>query len=110
MILKRIPATIHETATIYQGSNGQEAVDLYYKHKPDIVFLDLTMPVMDGFEALTRIKKYDKSAVVHIVTADIQGKAREKVLDAGATAIDNKPIEKERLAEIFTSLKKDRTP
>ena len=106
MLLKRIPETIKETSSIFQGTNGQEAVDLYKGCQPDIVFLDLTMPVMDGFEALARIREYDENALVYIVTADIQAKSKERVLAAGAVRVENKPITEQRLIEIFSSLQK----
>lgn len=103
-ILKRIPATIKEAADIFQGTNGVEAVDLYKEHRPDIVFLDLTMPEMDGFEALAHIREFDRNSRVHIVTADIQAKSQEKVMDLGAVAVEAKPISEARLAEIFAAL------
>lgn len=104
MILKRIPQTVKNNSKIFQGTNGREALDLYKEIHPDIVFLDLTMPVMDGFEALERIRAFDKNAVVYIVTADIQVKAREKVLALGATGIEKKPIHENRMAEILATL------
>jgi two-component system chemotaxis response regulator CheY len=107
MLLKRIPEAIKETASIIQAVNGQEAVDLYKEVNPDIVFLDLTMPVMDGFEALKLIKKYDENAIVYIITADIQAKAKERVIAGGAVGIENKPISEQRLEEIFSLLQKD---
>ncbi len=103
-IMKRIPAAIKESADIFQGANGVEAVALYKEYKPDIVFLDLTMPEMDGFEALAHIREFDKNSRVHIVTADIQAKSQEIVLDLGAAAVEAKPIAEERLAEIFAAL------
>ena len=107
LFLNRIPSFIRETATIVQGANGQEAVDLFKEHSPDIVFLDLTMPVMDGYEALNQIMIYDENARVFIITADIQKKAKERVLASGARSIETKPIEEERLEKIFSSLGKD---
>lgn len=101
ILIKRIPQEVKSVSEIIQGVNGQEAVDLYKNHNPDIVFLDLTMPVMDGFEALEHIMKYDSEATVYIITADIQEKSREKVLSSGATSMESKPISAERLAEIF---------
>jgi two-component system chemotaxis response regulator CheY len=103
-ILKRMPAAIKESADIFQGANGIEAIDLYKEHRPDIVFLDITMPVMDGFEALGHIRDFDKNSRVHIVTADIQTKSQEKVMALGAVAVEAKPIDEERLAEIFAAL------
>ncbi len=104
MILKRMPQDIRETATIIQGFGGEEGVGLYKEHSPDIVFLDLTMPVMDGFEALDHIIAYDPQATVYIVTADVQAKSREKVMASGAVSMEAKPISAERLLEIFASL------
>lgn len=105
MILKRIPDEIKESAIIYQGTNGKEAVELYKDHSPDILFLDLTMPVMDGFEALSIIMEYDPKAVVYVVTADVQAKSVEIVMAAGAKGLESKPISEDRLAEIFSHLK-----
>jgi two-component system chemotaxis response regulator CheY len=107
MILKRIPGAIKKTASITQAVNGQEAVDFYKQVNPDNVFLDLTMPVMDGFEALKLIKEYDENAFVYIITADIQEKAKERVLADGAAGIENKPISEQRLEEILSLVQKD---
>lgn len=104
MILKRMPPEIKAAASIFQGVNGEEAISLYKEHSPDIVFLDLTMPVMDGFEALSHIMSYDARATVYMVTADVQAKTKEKVMAVGATSMEAKPISEERLAEIFASL------
>ena len=104
MILKRMPPEIKAAASIFQGVNGEEAVSLYKEHSPDIVFLDLTMSVMDGFEALSHIMAHDAHATVYVVTADIQAKSKEKVMAGGATSVETKPISEERLAEIFASL------
>lgn len=103
MILKRMPEEIKESSTIVQGTNGQEAVDLYKEHSPDILFLDLTMPVMDGFDALDHIMEYDPNAIVYVISADIQAKSVERVKAAGAQSLEAKPISIERLAEIFSS-------
>ncbi len=102
--MKRMPQDIRERATILQGSNGEEALALYKEHSPDITFLDLTMPVMDGFEALNHIIAYDKHATVYVVTADVQAQSREKVMASGATSMAAKPISEERLAEIFATV------
>ncbi|MFT5698649.1 MAG: two-component system chemotaxis response regulator CheY [Desulforhopalus sp.] len=104
MILKRMPAEIRENSEIIQGSNGEEAVKLYKEHSPDIVFLDLTMPVMDGFGALPLIKEHNPKAIVFVITADIQAKSKEKVMELGATSMEAKPISEKRLAEIFASI------
>ena len=106
MINKRLPADIKETASIIEGTNGEEAVTLFIEHSPDITFLDLTMPVMDGFDALALMKAHNREAVIYVVTADVQAKSVERVMSLGATALETKPISEERLSDIFSSLKK----
>ena len=85
---------------IFQGVNGQEGVDLYKEQSPDIIFLDLTMPVKSGFEALDEIIAYDNNANVIIISADIQTKAKEKVKEAGAKLMVQKPIKAVTLRSI----------
>jgi len=93
---------------ILQAVNGSEAVELYASSAPDAVFLDLTMPVMSGFEALERIMAHDKEAVVIVVTADIQAQARERVLGLGAKVMVTKPVKEETLAALITDFVRGR--
>ena len=102
MIMASLPDKIMEGATIIEGTNGEEAISLYKEHTPDFVFLDLTMPVLDGFEALKAIREYDQDARVIVVTADIQAKARERVLASGALAMLHKPLDSNTLDNIFS--------
>ena len=59
MVIKILKDILGENVEIHEGQNGQEALDLYKELLPKIVFLDLTMPIMDGFEALEKIKEFD---------------------------------------------------
>ena len=77
---------------IYEAGNGQDGLEQYKKNKPDVTFLDLTMPVMDGFEALGEIKKIDDNAPVVVLTADIQKKTVDKVMAMGASMVVPKPV------------------
>jgi CheY-like chemotaxis protein len=92
---------IQPEAELFQATNGLEAVELFKKEKPDVVFLDLTMPVMDGYEALKKIIEIDKEAQVIVVSADIQSEAKHRVLVAGAKNMYPKPINKEIMTHIF---------
>lgn len=93
--------SIEPAAELIQASNGIEAIKAYEEHKPDIVFLDLTMPVMDGFEALKEIIAIDENAQVIIISADIQNEAKQRVLNAGAKNMYPKPINEEKMSQIF---------
>ena len=56
---------------IAMGYDGKDAVELYEKHKPDVMLLDLTMPKFDGYYAIERIEKLDSNAKVVIVTGSL---------------------------------------
>ena len=83
---------------LFDASNGQIAVEKYKELKPDLTFMDLTMPVMNGFEALEEILKFDQRALVIILTADVQIKAVAKAHDLGAFTVVKKPPAKESIA------------
>jgi len=85
-------------------SNGLECVNIYKEYAPDLVFLDLTMPVMDGAEALEKIMQMDKDAIVYILTADIQRKTYEKIMALGAHKFIKKPPTKEVIGAAIKEL------
>jgi CheY-like chemotaxis protein len=61
MVIKTLQDALNDkNYEVLEAQNGQESVDLYKEHNPNIVFMDLTMPVMDGFEALKQIKSLMK--------------------------------------------------
>ncbi len=101
MIIRAIPPNIKENSEIVEAENGKEAVEKYEELKPDIVFLDLTMPVMDGFEALYHIRSKHPDANVIVVSADVQQQAVKEVMELGAKAFIKKPISPEKMKEIF---------
>jgi two-component system chemotaxis response regulator CheY len=83
---------------LFDAVDGQMGVEKYKEIRPDLTFLDLTMPVMNGFEALEEILKFDQRAIVIILTADIQIKAVAKAHDLGAFSVVKKPPAKESIA------------
>lgn len=95
---------LRDEVEVFQGVNGIEAVNSYKENSPDIVFLDLTMPIMSGFEALEEIMTYNTKATVVVVSADIQTKAKEKVKELGAKFMVQKPIKMDTLAAILEDL------
>jgi len=90
-----------EDAEIFQAENGIEALELMKNHKPDLVFLDLTMPEMDGYEALPKLLAIDQKLNVIVVSADIQEQAKARVLNLGAKLHVQKPINLDKMKEIL---------
>lgn len=89
---------------IYEAENGQIAVDLYKELRPSAVFLDLTMPIMDGYEALRHIISFDVAAQVVVVSADVQVQAQEMVIELGAKMMVPKPINSDKMLSILGNL------
>lgn len=84
----------HEIA---EAGDGPTAIEKFRAMRPDVMFLDLTMPGMSGIEVLAEIKKEFPDAVVIICTADIQKQTVEKVEQLGAFGVLSKPCGKEVL-------------
>jgi len=82
---------------VREASGGAECLSLYHEKRADIVLLDLTMPGMDGFETLQRLKALDAQARVIVITADIQTGSEKRVLDLGAQALLSKPVKTDAL-------------
>jgi CheY-like chemotaxis protein len=93
-----------DSQNIFEASNGFEALKIVLKEKPNVVFLDLTMPVMDGYEAIPKIKNINPDIKVVVVSADIQQKAKEKVYELGASLHVQKPIKSEKMKAILEVL------
>ena len=82
---------------IYECGNGQDAVDLYSQNKPDWIFMDIEMPVMDGITATKKIKDNNPGAKVIIVTNYDSNTLKRNAMIAGAM----KYILKENADEIL---------
>jgi len=74
------------------AENGQEAVRLVEEVHPELVFMDLQMPLMDGFEASRLILKYHPKLVILALTANVTEEERTKCREAGMTDIVGKPV------------------
>lgn len=81
------------------AENGQQGLDAIRAGKGEIVFLDLTMPVMDGYELLERVRAEGLKAMIIVISADIQPEAHERVRKLGAMDFIRKPIDAQKLSE-----------
>ena len=80
-----------------EATNGAEALEQLDGWVPDLMFLDLNMPVKTGYEVLEELKGQDSAPPVFVVSADIQPEAQERVRSAGAAAFLKKPFDRETL-------------
>ena len=88
--------------------DGQAAVDMADSEQPDLILMDMSLPIMDGWEATRRIKANDKLQNIPIIalTAHAMSGDREKALQAGCEEYDTKPIDFPRLIEKINVLLK----
>lgn len=89
LILNKVPNCI-----IYEARNGQEAVDLALEHNPDIIFMDIQMPIMNGYKATTEIRKTNQNTIIIAITAGIITGEKEKCLEVGMNDFIIKPVDK----------------
>lgn len=85
-----------------EAENGQKAVEKYTELKPDLVIMDITMPEMDGIEAVKAIKKLNSDACVVMCSAMGQQGMVIESIQAGAKDFIVKPFQAERVVEAVT--------
>lgn len=84
---------------VAEAQNGADAVEKYKAEKPDIVTMDITMPEMDGIQALKNIKKLDPSAKVIMCSAMGQQAMVMEAIQSGALDFIVKPFETDRVID-----------
>lgn len=87
------------TPVIFEATDGQSAIDIYKKEKPNLVFLDIVMPKKDGNIAIEEIMAFDKDAIIIIVSSVGTHSQLKCALEAGATDFIQKPFSKEQILE-----------
>ncbi len=81
------------------AKNGEEGVELFRKHSPEIVISDIRMPVMDGIEMVRKIKEISDEVFVLFITAFSDVDYLKKAIDLGVDGYITKPVDKKRLIE-----------
>ncbi len=95
---------------ITYAKNGQDALKVIAEQKMSVMFLDLNMPLLDGYGVLTKLKEDKSKLRVIVVSGDIQDEAHKRVMDLGALDFIKKPVCKEEVARVIQeySLDKER--
>jgi CheY-like chemotaxis protein len=96
MLSRRLTKKGHDVVIAVDGKQG---VDLAASESPEIILLDMSLPVMDGWEAARILKADDKTRAIPIIalTAHAMSGDREKCIEAGANDYDTKPVDFKRL-------------
>ena len=107
--LKDVIAKYTEEPTFIDASNGQEAIDKFIENKPDIVFLDIVMPVKDGIAAVSEIIAKDPSAKIIIVSSVGTQAQLKAAIEAGARDFVQKPIRADQIENVLKSQTSEET-
>ncbi len=89
---------------VAEAADGEQGYIKYKELKPDLVTMDITMPKLDGIEALQLIKKFDPDASVVMITAAGQKEKMVQAVKHGAAEFITKPYEKEEVEKILTRI------
>ena len=82
--LRKLLEGTPEIQIVGEASNGQEAIDLVKKHLPDVLILDLQMPIMDGIQAMTTLQERGSKVRILVVSAFNDNQYTSEVLTRGA--------------------------
>jgi len=98
--------------TIVMAVDGQQGVDLARSEAPDLILLDMSLPVIDGWEAARRIKSDEATKAIPLIalTAHAMAGDKEEALQAGCDEYDTKPVELPRLLGKIQALLGDKVP
>lgn len=80
-----------------EAENGEETIELYKKIKLDIVTMDITMPIMNGIDAIKAIKQFDSKAKIVVCSAMGQQKVIVEAIEIGASDFIIKPFDENRV-------------
>ena len=100
--LKDIISTMG-TPIFLDASNGQDAIDIYKKESPDLVFLDIVMPIKDGNAAIREIVDFDKDAEIIVVSSVGTQSQLRAAIEGGAKDFIQKPLNADQVKHIITS-------
>lgn len=87
-----------------EAGDGVQAIDQYQKLKPDLITLDITMPVMNGIDALKWIMEYDSSALVVMVSSSAQASKIKESIELGALDFLPKPFQSQKVLEAVNKI------
>jgi two-component system chemotaxis response regulator CheY len=97
LILKQLGAP-----KLLEAANGEEALEVYKRESPDLVLLDISMPLLDGLATLKKLKEMDPNCVVVMLTSMVNRQSVDEALAAGATNYIRKDTPKEEISKALS--------
>lgn len=87
---------------LLEAANGEEALEVYKRESPDLVLLDISMPLLDGLATLKKLKEMDPECIVVMLTSMVNRQSVDDALSAGATNYIRKDTPKEEIAKALS--------
>jgi two-component system, chemotaxis family, chemotaxis protein CheY len=87
-----------------RGTDGQQAMELYEKLKPDIVLMDLVMPNYDGFHGIKKIREYDPDSKIMIISASLTHSYVKQLIEMNVNSISLKPYDLNNVIDIINKI------
>ncbi|MEA3373528.1 MAG: response regulator [Campylobacterota bacterium] len=84
--------------------NGKEALDLYEEKKPDIIFVDIIMPEMDGIELSRKIREMNPNQIIIVISASNDIQKISESIEIGVNSFIQKPIDTKKIIELLTNV------
>ncbi len=89
---------------VTSAMNGKEALELYKQHKPDIVFVDIIMPEMDGIELARKIREINPQQMVVVISASNDIQKISETIEIGVNSFIQKPIDTKKIIELLQNV------
>lgn len=105
ILTKKLLRSLIPNTTILEAKNGKKAVEIFETHSVDLIFMDIQMPVLNGYEATQAIRKLEggeRHTPIIALTAGILNNEKQKCFDAGLDDFTSKPMDKKAIAAILT--------
>ena len=92
---------------IYQANDGQEAINMFIKYNPNLVFMDIIMPIKSGIESLKEIVQHNPKAKVVMASSAVTQHYLKLAIDAGAYDFLQKPFSDQQVHKIVQKIIED---
>lgn len=104
-IIKTAVQEADPAVEVLEAENGDVAVELYREHQPEMVFLDIIMPVKNGIMAMEELRQINPSVKIVVVTSVGQEEMINKAKSLGSNGFIPKPFQPQQIKEVFNELK-----
>ena len=91
-------------ASVTSSFNGEDALDTFKKQKPDIVFVDIIMPGMDGIELSRKIRDMNPNQIIIVISASNDIQKISESIEIGVNSFIQKPIDTKKIIELLTNI------